>query len=67
LKAGTDLPVALGFGVRTPEEAAEIAKTADGVVVGSALVEIIVQYDKDAAPYVRDYVESLSDAIASAR
>lgn len=67
LKASTDLPVAVGFGVRTPEQAAEIAKVADGVVVGSAIVEIIAQYGKDAAPHVRDYVKSLSDAIASAR
>src|SRR3546814_3428183 len=41
LKAATDLPVAVGFGVRTPAQAAEIARVADGVVVGSALVEII--------------------------
>src|SRR3546814_9153575 len=34
LKAATDLPVAVGFGVRTPEQAAAIAKVADGVVVG---------------------------------
>jgi tryptophan synthase alpha chain len=40
LKAATDLPVAVGFGVRTPEQAAAIGKVADGVVVGSALVEI---------------------------
>ncbi len=41
LKAATDLPVAVGFGVRTPEQAEAIARVADGVVVGSALVEII--------------------------
>ena len=38
LKAHTDLPCAVGFGIRTPEQAAEIAKFADGVVVGSAIV-----------------------------
>ncbi|MEO9468976.1 tryptophan synthase subunit alpha [Parasphingorhabdus sp.] len=67
LKAGTDLPVAVGFGVRTPEQAADIAKVADGVVVGSAIVEIVGKHGKDAAPYVRDYVKSLSDAIKAAR
>ena len=67
LKAHTDLPVAVGFGVRTPEQAADIARVADGVVVGSAIVEIIGKYGKDAAPHVRDYVKSLSDAIKSAR
>jgi len=39
LKAASGLPVAVGFGVRTPEKAAETALIADAVVVGSALVE----------------------------
>ncbi len=41
IKAHTDLPVAVGFGVRTPEQAAAIGRNADGVVVGSALVSAI--------------------------
>jgi tryptophan synthase alpha chain len=43
IKASTALPVAVGFGVRTPEQAAAIAKGADGVVVGSALVTAIAE------------------------
>jgi tryptophan synthase alpha chain len=39
IKRHTDLPVAVGFGVKTPQDAAAIARGADGVVVGSALVE----------------------------
>lgn len=41
LKRATTLPVAVGFGVKTPEQARAIGKTADGVVVGSALVRAI--------------------------
>ncbi len=41
IKAHTGLPVAVGFGVRTPEQAAAIAAGADGVVVGSALVDAV--------------------------
>jgi tryptophan synthase alpha chain len=67
LKAGTDLPVAVGFGIRTPEQAANIARVADGVVVGSAIVEVIAEHGSSAAPYVKDYVKSLSDAIRNAR
>ena len=67
LKAATDIPVAVGFGVRTPEQAAAIAKVADGVVVGSAIVEIIAQHGRDAAGPVRDYVASLKTAITEAR
>jgi tryptophan synthase alpha chain len=41
LRRHTDLPVAVGFGIRTPEQAGEVAQIADAVVVGSALVELI--------------------------
>ena len=41
LRASTDLPIAVGFGVKTPEQAAGIARHADAVVVGSALVDAI--------------------------
>ena len=67
LKAQTDLPVAVGFGVRTPEQAAAIARVADGVVVGSAIVELIGEHGKDAPGPVRDYVRTLADAISTAR
>ena len=67
LKAATDIPVAVGFGVRTPEQAAAIAKVADGVVVGSAIVEIIAEHGRNASGSVRDYVASLKAAINSAR
>jgi tryptophan synthase alpha chain len=67
LKAATDLPVAVGFGVRTPEQAADIARVANGVVVGSAIVEIIAQHGVNAAGPVRDYVASLANAIRMAR
>lgn len=67
LKASTDLPIAVGFGVRTPEQAAAIGAVADGVVVGSAIVEIVAQHGADAPAAVRTYVQSLSEALASAR
>jgi tryptophan synthase alpha chain len=67
LKAATDLPVAVGFGVRTPEQAAAIARHADGVVVGSALVEIVAQHGADAAGPVREATRALADAVHSAR
>ncbi len=64
LKAATTLPVAVGFGIRTPEQAAAIGKVADGVVVGSGIVDIIAKHGTDAAPYVEDYVRSLATALA---
>ncbi len=67
LKAATTLPIAVGFGVRTPDQAADIARVADGVVVGSAIVELIAQYGASAAGPVRDYVTLLKAAIVGAR
>ncbi len=65
LKAGTDLPVAVGFGVRTPDQAANIARVADGVVVGSAIVELIARHGDAAAEPVREYISSLKAAIVA--
>ena len=67
LKAATDIPVVVGFGVRTPQQAADIAKVADGVVVGSAIVELVAQHGAKAAPHVQNYVASLAEAVANAR
>jgi tryptophan synthase alpha chain len=67
LKAATDLPVAVGFGVRTPEQAAAIARVADGVVVGSAIVELVGEHGGEAPEIVREYVEGLAKAVHSAR
>ena len=67
LKTSTDLPVAVGFGVRTPEQAREIAKVADGVVVGSALVELVAKHGREAAGPVRDLTSALAEAVHSAR
>ncbi|HEV2567591.1 tryptophan synthase subunit alpha [Sphingomonas sp.] len=67
LRAGTDLPVAVGFGVRSPEQAAAIGRVADGVVVGSAIVELIGAEGANAPGAVRHFVSALSQALAGAR
>ncbi|MFN5902668.1 MAG: tryptophan synthase subunit alpha, partial [Novosphingobium sp.] len=67
IKAKTDLPVAVGFGVRTPEQAAAFAKVADGVVVGSALVDLVGQHGADAAGPVQELTAALAAAVHSAR
>ncbi len=70
LKAGTTLPVAVGFGVRTPDQAAKIARVADGVVVGSAIVEALaaaLDAGQDPAEAVRAIVAPLAVAVRSAR
>jgi tryptophan synthase alpha chain len=67
LKAATHLPIAVGFGVRTPEQAAAIGAIADGVVVGSAIVELIGQHGVDAAEPVKSYIATLREALNGPR
>lgn len=68
LKAATDLPIAVGFGVREPEAARAIALTADAVVVGSAFVdEIAAGPPGQAVERVLRKVAQLSEAVRLAR
>lgn len=67
IKASATIPVAVGFGVRTPEQASAIAKVADGVVVGSALVDLVAQHGANAAGPVQELTRALADAVHSAR
>lgn len=63
IKSVSDVPVAVGFGVNTPKQVAEIAQISDGVIVGSAIVKIIEEYGENAGAYVYEYVKSMKDAI----
>ncbi|SFG24699.1 tryptophan synthase, alpha chain [Novosphingobium sp. CF614] len=67
LKAASAIPVAVGFGVRTPEQASAIARVADGVVVGSALVDLVKQHGDEAAGPLRELTSALAEAVHSAR
>ncbi|MFC6621442.1 tryptophan synthase subunit alpha [Novosphingobium panipatense] len=67
LKASADIPIAVGFGVRTPDQAAAIARVADGVVVGSAFVDIIKQHGDAAPAALQDYTAALAQAVHAAR
>ncbi|MDR0885763.1 MAG: tryptophan synthase subunit alpha [Clostridiales Family XIII bacterium] len=63
IKANSDVSVAIGFGISTPKQAAQMSKKADGVIVGSAIVRIIAAHGEDAGDAVYEYVKSLVDAI----
>lgn len=65
IKSVSDVPVAIGFGINTPEQAKKYSQIADGVIVGSAIVKIIEQYGKDAPDRVYDYVKSMTDVMKS--
>ncbi|MDR1851334.1 MAG: tryptophan synthase subunit alpha [Propionibacteriaceae bacterium] len=64
IKKQTDTPVAVGFGVHSPEQAAEIGAFADGVIVGSKIVSIIAEQGEDAEVPLREYVASMKNALS---
>jgi len=65
LKKQSPVPVAVGFGVSTPEDAKSVAKIADAVVVGSALVKLIAEFSGSPAllDEVRGFIRQLKAAI----
>ena len=69
LRRHTDLPISIGFGIRTPEHAATIARLADGVVVGSALIDQIANAENDDAAVkgVLNLCSQLAEGVRGAR
>ena len=63
VKAVTDVPAAVGFGISTPEQAARMAESADGVIIGSAIVKLVEKYGSDSVPYVGEYVKNIRAAL----
>ena len=63
VRKNTDIPCAIGFGISTPEQAAQMASISDGAIVGSAIIKIIEKYGKDSAEPVGEYVKSMKEAI----
>jgi tryptophan synthase alpha chain len=74
LRAATDLPIAIGFGIRTPGQAAEAVRVADAAVVGSALIDTLAasldsqgRPAPDTAQRVLDQVRALADGVRGAK
>jgi len=63
IRSVTDTPVAVGFGISTPEQARAMAQAADGVIVGSALVRLIERDGSGADQAIRDYAEAMVAAV----
>jgi tryptophan synthase alpha chain len=64
IKEQTQIPVAVGFGISKPEQAQEIARYADGIIIGSAIVKLIEEYKEDAAAHIAQYISSIKAAIS---
>jgi tryptophan synthase alpha chain len=63
VKGVTKIPVAVGFGIHSPAQAAEMGKIADGVIVGSAIVKIVAQYGDAAGEHIYQYVKEMKDSL----
>lgn len=63
IKETTNIPCAIGFGISTPQQAKEFGLVADGIIVGSAIVQIIQDYQEAAGPQIYEYVRAMKDAM----
>jgi len=63
VKKTTSIPAAIGFGIHSPEQAKEMSKIADGVIVGSAIIKIIKEYGTNADKYIYNYVKSMKESV----
>ncbi len=64
-EANPEIPCAVGFGISTPEQAESIAKDADGIIVGSAIVKLIAENGKNSVEPVAEYVRTMKEAANS--
>ena len=65
-EANPDIPCAVGFGISTPAQAADMAAKSDGAIVGSAIVKLCAEHGRDSVPYVAEYVRAMKDAVRNA-
>ena len=63
IRENAKVPVAIGFGISTPEQAKSMAALSDGAIVGSAIEKILARYGKDAPEHIGEYVRSMKDAL----
>lgn len=63
LKETTDIPIAIGFGINTPQQAEFFSKMADGIIIGNAIVKLVEKYSKDSPKEVFDYITRIKEAI----
>lgn len=67
VRKATNIPVAVGFGISTPEQAYKMAKASDGAIVGSAIEKLVEQYGVDAPEHVYEYCRSMVEAVEKAK
>ncbi len=59
----SDNPIAIGFGISTPEQAKKMVELSDGVIIGSAIVKIIAEHKENSPQKVYEYAKSIVDSL----
>jgi len=63
IKEETDVPCAIGFGIQTPDQAKEMAKSSDGVIVGSKIIKLLHENEAEAPSVIGKYVKEMKEAM----
>ena len=63
IRENTSVPVAIGFGISNPEQAAKMSAISDGAIVGSAIVKLLEEFGTDAPAHIGSFVKSMKDAV----
>lgn len=63
IKKNTNIPAAVGFGISTTEQAKNISKYSDGVIVGSAIIKLCDKYENNSPKYIGEYVRDMKNAM----
>ncbi len=66
IRANANVPCAMGFGITTPDQAKEMARIADGVVIGNGILHVTAEYGNDCVRPVTDYVRTMKSALRQA-
>ena len=63
LRQTTEIPVAIGFGINTVQQAEFFSKMADGIIIGNALVKIVEKYGNNSPTHILDYVKNMKNVM----
>jgi tryptophan synthase alpha chain len=66
VRAVSDVPCAVGFGISTPEQARDMASVSDGAIIGTAIVKIVADYGRDSVEPMRQYIARVKDEMSKA-
>ena len=67
IRKSTAIPIAIGFGISTPEQSVYYSTVSDGIIVGSAIVNIIARHGKNAHQSLHEYIHAMKSAMSSYR